>query len=95
MQYSAKGHNMWNPEENAIAFSLTMPKAGSMNESIDYIVIQHFPRVCGEDMRQRCERGEIPPIQQPDSVESWPYYLNYVPTALEYVCEGSYCNWSP
>ena len=95
MQYSAKGHNMWNPEENAIAFSLTMPKAGSMNESIDYVVIQHFPRVCREDMRQRCERGEIPPIQQPDSVESWPYYLNYVPTALEYVCEGSYCNWSP
>jgi len=95
MQYSDKGYNIWNPEENAVAFSLTMPKAGSMNESIDYIVIQHFPRVRREDMQQRCERGEIPPIQQPDSVESWPYYLNYVPTALEYVCEGSYCNWSP
>ena len=95
MEQFPQGHSLWSPEETAVAFSLSMPATTNSSERSDYVVIQSFPPVDLEDMKAKSERGEMPPLQQTEDVNCFPYYLNYVSTALEYVCEGSYAVWSP
>ena len=89
------GINLWSPEETAIAFGIQVPRVVPTHESSDYIVIQNFPRVNFDEIERRSLTGEAPPLQQDGSVASLPYHLNYVDSALEYVCEGTYCSWSP
>ena len=89
------GFNLWSPEETAVAFGIQVPRVVSTHDNSDYIVIQNFPRVDFDEIERRSLAGEAPPLQQDGFVASLPYYLNYVDSALEYVCEGSYCSWSP
>jgi len=90
------GLNLWSPEETAVAFPLQVASGTTTASPSSYIVIQHFERVDFTVIKERSERGEIPPLQQPNvSACHVPYYLNFVHKPLEYVCEGTHCSWSP
>ena len=95
MEQFPQGHNVWSPDETAVVFSLSMPGTSTSGERNDYVVIQNFPQVNLEDMKAKSEQGKLPPLQQTEDVNCLPYYLNYMSTPFEYVCEGSYAIWSP
>lgn len=95
MEQFPQGHSLWSPDETAVVFSLSMPGTSTSGERNDYVVIQNFPQVNLEHMKAKSEQGKLPPLQQTEDVNCLPYYLNYMSTPFEYVCEGSYAIWSP
>ena len=91
-----QGLNLWSPNEEALAFPLQRPRAlGTSHDSDEYIVIQTFPRIDFEHVKERSQAGDLPPLQQVGSIACLPYYMQYIDKALVYICEGSYCSWSP
>ena len=91
-----QGLNLWSPNEEAVAFPLQRPRSlGTPHDSDEYIVIQKFPRIDLERVKEKSQAGDLPPLQQVGSVARLPYYMQYVNEALVYICEGSYCSWSP